>query len=222
MAGRTAAPGGRSAGWFTIKNLAGAPSVVSIHDEVGGFGITAQDFVRNIATIEGDLELHLSTPGGDVFDGMAIFSALKQRSGTVSVVVDSLAASIGSVIAMAASPDRLTIMPGAVVMVHEVAGLCAGPARDMREEADLLDRFSDNIANIYAARTGKPADHWRAAMLAETWYFGQQAVDAGLADRMGSATSRATNSAWKDFVWGPEEAAALRAAMLSGRKPNGT
>lgn len=213
MAGRPAASNGKRPAWFSIKNQAGAPSVVSIHDEVGFFGVTAQDFIRDVAAVDGDLELHLSTPGGDVFDGLAIYSALKQRRGTVSVVVDSLAASIGSVIAMAASPGQLTIMPGAVMMVHEVSGICTGPASVMREEADLLDRFSENISAIYAGRTGKPAGQWRAAMLAETWYFGQQAVDAGLADRMGSVTSSATNSARKDLVWGPEEAAALRAAF---------
>lgn len=218
MAGRPAAPNGKSARWFSIKNQADGPAVVSIHDEVGYFGVTAQDFIRDVAALEGDIELHLSTPGGDVFDGLAIFSALRQRSGTVSVVVDSLAASIGSAIAMAASPGQLTIMPGAVMMVHEVSGLCAGSAQEMRQEADLLDRFSDNIASIYAARTGKPAGQWRTAMLAETWYFGQQAVDAGLADRMGSVTSRATN-----HMWGPNDAAAFRAAFgtRGGNRPNG-
>jgi ATP-dependent protease ClpP protease subunit len=217
VAGHPAAPNGKSARWFSIKNQADGPAVVSIHDEVGWFGVTAQDFIRDLADIPGDIELHLSTPGGDVFDGMAIFSALKQRSGTLTVVVDSLAASIGAVIAMAASPGQLAIAPSAVMMVHEVSGLCAGSAQDMRQEADLLDRFSQNISEVYADRTGKPASHWRAAMLAETWYFGQQAVDAGLADRMVGAASRAAN-----HMWGPQHAAAFRAAFgaRGGNTPN--
>jgi ATP-dependent Clp endopeptidase proteolytic subunit ClpP len=185
-----------------------APSVVSIYDEVGFFGVTAQDFIREVNVIDGDLELHLSTPGGDVFDGLAIFSALKQRSGIVSVVVDSLAASMGSVIAMAASPGQLSIMPNASMMVHDPSGYCEGTRRDMAEMARLLDSMGDNIAGIYADRTGKSVDHWRAAMLAETWYLGRAAVDAGLADRVVSAPSRATN-----LAWGPAETAAMRAAL---------
>lgn len=210
MAGRPAARGGRGAGaaWFSIKNVAGAPSVVAIHDEVGDFGVTAQDFIRDVGAIDGDLELHLSTPGGEVFDGLAIYSALKQRSGTVTVVVDSLAASIGSVIAMAASPGQLTIMPNASMMIHDASGFCSGTQRDMADMARLLDSMSGNIASIYAARAGKSADHWRAAMLDETWYFGQQAVDAGLADRVVGVASRVTN-----FSWGPKELAEFRAAL---------
>lgn len=219
MAGRPGSAAGKPSAWYSVRNVAGpAPSVVSIYDEVGFFGVTAQDFIRELSAIDGDLELHLSSPGGDVFDGLAIFSALKQRRGTVSVIVDSLAASIASVIAMAATQGQLTITQGAVMMVHEVSGVCAGPAQDMRAEADLLDRFSDNIASIYAARTGKPASQWRQAMLAETWYFGAQAVDAGLADRVVGAPARTAS-----FAWDSKTASAFRAAMHGGANgaPNG-
>lgn len=173
------------ADWYSIKNLAdSAPSVVSIYDEVGYFGVTAQDFIRDLSSIDGDIELHLSTPGGEVFDGIAIYGALKQRAGNVAVIVDSLAASIGSVIAMAASPGQLAMMPNASMMIHDGFALCVGNAADMMETAALLDKTSDNIASIYAERTGKSAAEWRTAMKAETWYIGQEAVDAGLADRV--------------------------------------
>jgi ATP-dependent Clp endopeptidase proteolytic subunit ClpP len=171
--------------WYSIKNLAGpAPSVVSIYDEVGYFGVTAQDFIRDLSAIEGDIELHLSTPGGEIFDGIAIYGALKQRAGNVVVVVDSLAASIGSIIAMAASPGQLAMMPNASMMIHEGFGFCVGNAADMMETAALLDKTSGNLATIYAERSGKPAEEWRDAMKAETWYIGQEAVDAGLADKV--------------------------------------
>lgn len=210
MDGRSAASSGKPARWFSIKNLVGAPSVISIHDEIGDFGVTAQDFIRDVSAISGDLELHLSTPGGDAFDGLAIYAALKQRPGNVAVVVDSLAASIGSVIAMAASPGQLTIMPNASMMIHDASGYCVGTQRDMADTARLLESMSNNIADVYASRTGKPADHWRGAMLAETWYFGQDAVDAGLADRVVGVAGRATN-----LAWGPGETAAFRAAFGS-------
>jgi ATP-dependent Clp endopeptidase proteolytic subunit ClpP len=176
---------GRNDWYRIVRNQADAsPTYVAIHDEVGYFGVTAQDFIRDLSAIEGDIELHLSTPGGEVFDGLAIYGALKQRQGNVAVVVDSLAASIGSVIAMAASPGQLAMMPNASLMIHDGFALCVGNAADMTETAKLLDKTSDNIASIYAERTGKPITEWRAAMLAETWYIGQEAVDAGLADKI--------------------------------------
>lgn len=173
--------------WYSIKALATGPSQVSIYDEIGFFGVTAQDFINELNQVHGDIELHLSTPGGEVFDGIAIYNYLKNRPGTVSVVVDSLAASIGSVIAMAASPGHLQIGKNAQIMIHDGFGMGIGNAADMRQLADLLDKTSDNIASIYADRSGKPAETWRNAMKAETWYLGQEAVDAGLADSLQGA-----------------------------------
>ena len=125
--------------------------------------------------------MHLNSPGGEVFDGIAIYQYLSGR-GDVTTYVDSLAALIASVIAMAGT--EIVMGRNASVMIHDGFGLCIGNAADMREQADLLDRVSANIASIYADRTGKPVDDWRTAMLAETWYIGQEAVDAGLADRL--------------------------------------
>jgi ATP-dependent protease ClpP protease subunit len=168
--------------WYRIKAQADGPAQLHIYDEIGYFGVTASDMIADLANVAGDLEVHLNTPGGEVFDGIAIFNALKQRDGTVRIVVDSLAASIGSVIAQAASPGNLIIAKNASMMIHDGFGMAIGNAKDMREMADLLDKTSDNIASIYADRTGQPAGLWRDAMLAETWYVGQEAVDAGLAD----------------------------------------
>lgn len=177
---------GRNDWYKIIKAKADEPTQVMIYDEIGYFGVTAQDFVRDLADVKGDVELHLATPGGEVFDGLAIYAALKQRGG-ISVVVDSLAASIGSVIAMAADPGKLLVAKNASLMIHDGFGLAIGNAADMRQMADLLDKTSDNIASIYAERTGRPTAQWRDAMLAETWYVGQEAVDAGLADSVQGA-----------------------------------
>ena len=168
--------------WYRIKAQASGPTMVHIFDEVGYFGVTAKDFTADLAAVKGDVEVHLATPGGEVFDGIAIFNALKNHDGLVRVVVDSLAASIGSVSAMAADPGNLIIGKNASMMIHDGFSMGIGNAGDLRELADLLDKQSDNIAGIYADRTGKPAAAWREAMLAETWYVGQEAVDAGLAD----------------------------------------
>ena len=170
--------------WYRIKAQADGPTLLHIYDEIGYFGVTAQDMVTELAQITGDLEVHLNTPGGEVFDGIAIYGALKQRDGLVTVIVDSLAASVGSVIAMAASPGNLVMAKNATMMIHDGFGLAIGNAADMRQMADVLDKASDNIASIYADRTGQPAAQWREAMRAESWYVGQEAVNAGLADKI--------------------------------------
>jgi ATP-dependent Clp endopeptidase proteolytic subunit ClpP len=173
--------------WYRITNLAETPSRVDIYDEIGGGsffepGISASTFVADIAAVKGDLEVHINSPGGNVFEALAIYNALAQRPAWVTTVVDGLAASAASFIAQA---GRLRIVaPGAMVMIHDAQGLSIGNAADMRETADLLDKASDNLAGIYATHTGRPADDWRAAMQAETWYTAQEAVEAGLADRL--------------------------------------
>lgn len=169
--------------WYRITNQASGARV-DIYDEIGWFGVNAADFVKDLAGVTGNIDLHLNCPGGDVFEAVAIYNALIQRDGTVSVSIDGLAASAASFIAQAASPGQLAIAKTASMMIHDAFGMGVGNASDMRELADLLDQQSDNIAGIYADRSGKPVDHWRQAMRAESWFTGQAAVDAGLADRV--------------------------------------
>ncbi len=175
-------------GWFRIENKAGAPAQVHIYDEIGMWGVTAGDFIGQLNAIAGPVDLHLNTPGGEVFDGIAIYNALRNRQG-VTVIVDAIAASIGSVIAMGADPGKLFIEPTARMMIHDGFAMAAGNAADLTAMAEQLDSASDTIASIYAARTGRSADQWRNDMKKESWYTGQQAVDAGLADGLVGATS---------------------------------
>ncbi len=167
--------------WYKITARAGG-AVVTIYDDVGYFGVTARDFAEDVAAIKGDLELHINSPGGEVFDGLAIYNSLAQRPGQVRVVVDSLAASICSVIAQAASPGELVMAKAASMMIHEAHGGLPGTAAEQRQLADVLDKQSDIIAGVYADRSGRPAAQWREAMRAETWYGADEAVAAGLAD----------------------------------------
>lgn len=175
---------------YSIKAQATGPALVSIYDEVGFGGITSRDFVADLADVPGDIEVHLNSGGGDVFEGLAIYQALSQRDGTVSVVVDALAASVASVIAMAASPGELSIAKNASVMIHDAWSMGAGNSAEMGKLVSRLEDASENIASIYADRTGRPADQWRTDMRAESWYRGQAAVDAGLADRVLPAKAR--------------------------------
>lgn len=178
--------------WYRITNLADRAEVY-IYDEIGYFGVTANDLVRDLQGVKGSsIELHLNSPGGEVFDGVAIYTALKNHPAQVHVIVDSLAASIASVIAMAG--DKVTMARNATMMIHDGHGLCVGNAKDMADMVALLDRTSDNIASVYAERAGGSAETWRGRMRAETWYTAEEAVQAGLADEIQGQENKTENS----------------------------
>ncbi|MGY5048295.1 head maturation protease, ClpP-related [Streptomyces sp. 900105755] len=175
------------ASWYRVlRNDAGGPTRVDIYDEIGGSwlfgGVSAVDFVNELAQINGDIEVHINSPGGDVFDGLAIYNSLAQRPGNVTTVVDGLAASAASFIAQAGKVRM--IAPGAMMMIHDASGMCMGNAADMRELAELLDKTSDNLAGIYASHAGGEQADWRAAMKATTWYTADEAVEAGLVHKV--------------------------------------
>lgn len=174
--------------WFRIENKADGPAQVFIYDEVGGFGVSANDFLAEVRRVDGDLALHLNSPGGDVFDGFAIYQALKARTGSTTVVVDGLAASIASVIAMGA--DRVVMAPKAQMMIHDGWSMAVGNAADMRKLADLLDKTSNNIASVYADKAGGSVEFWRERMQEETWYSADEALEAGLVDEVEGKPAR--------------------------------
>lgn len=168
-------------GWYSIKNVSDTETEVFIYDEIGFWGVTASDFVRELADIRANkITLRINSPGGDVFDGIAIYNALKRHQAEVSVFIDGIAASAASFIAMAG--DTVTMMPHSQMMIHEAHGLVIGPADDMRKMADILDKSSDNIASIYVEKAGGTTAEWRERMRDETWFSDQEAVDLGLAD----------------------------------------
>lgn len=175
------------ADWYRIgqpKAQADGTTTVemAIYDEIGWWGVTAADFCAELGECTADqIDLRLSSPGGDVFDGLAIYNALVDHPANVIVYVDGLAASIASVIAQ--SGDRVIMGPQTQMMIHDAWGVQVGNADDMREMAELLDRHSLNIAEVYAQRSGQgTAEEWRETMKAEAWYNGDEAVEAGLAD----------------------------------------
>lgn len=171
--------------WFKIRNAADEDTAeVLIYEAIGGwFGVPADEFVRELNGITAqNIHVRINSPGGSVFDSIAIYNALVKHPAKVTVYVDSLAASGASVIAMAG--DDIVMMVGSQMMIHDASGIEMGDARMMREMADFLDKQSDNIASIYAAKIGGDPAEMRALMLAETWMMAQEAVDLGLADRV--------------------------------------
>jgi ATP-dependent protease ClpP protease subunit len=180
--------------WFAIRNSAEdgssaaegvspASAEIFIYDEIGGsFGVDATELVMAINEIASDqINVRINSPGGSVFDSIAIYNALVKHPANVTTYVDALAASAASIVAMAG--DEVVMMRGSQMMIHDAMGAEFGNAKDMRGMADFLDGQSDNIATIYGARAGSDTN-WRDAMLAETWLFADEAVVIGLADRV--------------------------------------
>jgi ATP-dependent protease ClpP protease subunit len=170
----------------------GEPTRVDVYDDIGGGGwfsdgLTAKAFASQLAKVNGPLDVHISSGGGDVGDGIAIGNTIRSHKGFKRTINDGMAASIASVI-FQAGDDRI-VQPGAMTMIHDAMTLAVGNAADFEKAAAVLDKHSDNIAGIYAGRAGGTVEHWRDVMRAETWYTADEAVAAGLADRVGDGAA---------------------------------
>ena len=156
----------------------------AIDDWGGEWGVSAKEFAETLDALSDvkEIRVHINSPGGSVFEAIAIMNQLRAHSARVVAIVDGLAASAASFIAVSA--DEVVMAPHSELMVHDAWGVSIGNAADMRAFADTLDHLSDNIANIYAAKSGGDAAAWRAVMMSETWISADEAVAAGLADRV--------------------------------------
>lgn len=175
-----------SAPWYRIANTAQDRAVVRIYGEVSWLGITAEEFAADLAKITAPvIEVQINSPGGNVFDGIAIYNALRAHPARIVTRVDGLAASIASVIVQAG--DERQMMGGSQLMVHRAWAACIGNDEDMAEMAKLLAKQNDVLVGIYAQRTGRPAARIRELLNAETWFTAEEAVREKLADSIGTA-----------------------------------
>ncbi|WP_097921750.1 head maturation protease, ClpP-related [Streptomyces sp. wa1063] len=171
--------------WYEIRNAADADEAeLLIYDEIGGWwGNTPGEIVDELRAVTApNLRVRINSPGGSVFDGIAIANAIRLHPANVTVQVDGIAASAASVIAMAG--DRIVMTPQSQLMIHDASGMAYGNSADMTTMATLLDTQSDNIADAYAERAGGTREEWRERMRAESWYLAAEAVAAGLADEV--------------------------------------
>jgi ATP-dependent Clp endopeptidase proteolytic subunit ClpP len=165
--------------WFDIKAKAEAEADVFLYDEIGGFGVNARDFISQIrASGAKKINLRINSPGGSVFDGLAIYNFLKEQD--VTVQVDGLAASIASIIAMAGKEVR--IASNGFLMIHNPWGGAMGDSEEMRQTADLLDKIRDSLVGTYAKKTGKDAETIKRWMDEETWFSAEEAKENGFVD----------------------------------------
>ena len=171
--------------WYSIKAKANDTAEISIYDEIGFWGVSAASFAQDLKSCGNNLKqinLHIHSPGGDVFDGIAIYNLLKNHPANVTVYIDGLAASMASVIAMAGNE---VIMPeNAMMMIHKPWGIQGGDAEDMRKYADLLDKVENTLIPAYASKTGKTPEELAEMLSAETWLNGKECVEQGFADKL--------------------------------------
>lgn len=153
-----------------------------------GDEVTPDLFREELKQHAGDLTVVINSPGGDVFAGLAIYNALVNHNGNVTVRVDGLAASIASVIAMAG--DKIIMSPGSMIMIHRPSVYAAGTVDDMEKAKDVLMKIEEGITPIYAKRTGLSDEKITELLEAETWMLADKAVELGFADEVSEAPEK--------------------------------
>jgi ATP-dependent protease ClpP protease subunit len=153
-------------------------------DPWGGEGVTVKRIdgaLRAIGSTK-NVTVNINSPGGDVFEGIAIYNRLREHQGTITVKVLGVAASAASIIAMAG--DNIQIGASSFLMIHNAWVMAIGNRHDMREVADFLEPFDRALADVYVSRTGQDLAAVQAAMDKETWLNGSEAVETGYADAL--------------------------------------
>jgi ATP-dependent protease ClpP protease subunit len=169
--------------WYEFRALAKGAELL-IYDEIGAFGIPAKAFLDELKALGpiAELTVRINSPGGSVFDGVAIYNALKRHEAAITVWIDGIAASIASMIAMAG--DEIVMPENAMLVLHDPSALVMGTAADMRATAEALDRMKAGMVAAYRDKSGRDDAEIEALMAAETWLSAQEAVALGLADRV--------------------------------------
>lgn len=173
--------------YYEIRNKADRAEIW-VYEQIGedwfGEGLTAKKFSNELAALDvSQIDLHINSPGGSVFDGQAMYNALLRHPANVTTYVDGVAASIAGVVALAG--NEVVMAANALFMVHNAWGMAMGTAEDIRAYADVLDKVGGTIVGVYQKKTDKDEDEIRELMDAETWMTAAEAVELGFADRVG-------------------------------------
>ena len=167
--------------WYNIQNKAGETADIYIFDEIGTYGVTAQDFISEIKGLKDmPINLRINSLGGDVFDGMAMYNVIKRRESKTTVYIEGIAASIATIIALGA--DEVIMAENSLFMIHNAWGGTSGEAKDMRKTAETLDKITSELTDIYVKKTGLSYDALAEMMDEESWLNAQEAFDLGFID----------------------------------------
>lgn len=161
---------------------------ISVYDVIGqdywsGEGVTAKRVSAALRSMgKGPVTVNVNSPGGDMFEGLAIYNLLREHDGEVTVKVLGVAASAASVIAMAG--DTVQIARAGFLMIHNAWVMAVGNRHDLADIAATLKPFDDAMASIYAAKTGEDVKAMAKLMDAESWIGGDSAIERGFADEL--------------------------------------
>lgn len=183
--------------WYRIQAASDGEFEVVIYDEIGFWGVSAKDFITDFRKIPADakISLRINSPGGEVFDGLAIYNLIRAHGGEVTTTIDGLAASMASVIALAGSK---VIMPeNAYMMIHNPWGIALGDDEEMHAMGDMLGKLNATLAAIYVKKSGQEPDKIRSLMKEETWLTAAEAKELGLADEIAEPAKLAARASWK-------------------------
>jgi ATP-dependent protease ClpP protease subunit len=206
-----------------VRAVEAGDNIISMFDVIGqdywsGGGITAKSVTAQLRAI-GDrpVEVQINSPGGDMFEGIAIYNVLREHSQEVTVKIMAMAASAASIIAMAG--DRVEIGAASFLMIHNCWVLAMGNQFDLRETADYLAPFDQAMADLYAQRSGQTADKVTKWMNANggngTYMSGSQAIERGFADALLSADSMKVDDAAKARDLDVNELRALELSLVN-------
>jgi len=169
---------------FSIVANADGVAEIVLYDVIDRlWGISAKTIYDQLKELDNinTLRVRINSSGGSVFEGMAIYNLFKSHEARVVVVIDGVAASMASIVAMAG--DEIEMGEGAYLMIHDPLGYVRGVSEEMRDMADLLDKMRDQLIGIYARRTSQSVGQIQEWMKAETWMTTDDAIANGFADR---------------------------------------
>ena len=172
--------------WYNIQNKASETADVYIFDEIGAYGVTAQDFIAEIKDLKDmPINIRINSLGGDVFNGMAIYNVIKKRTYNTTVYIEGIAASIATIIALGA--DEVVMSENSLFMIHNAWGGTMGDAKDMRKSAATLEKISTELTEIYVKKTGLSYDVVAEMMDEETWLNAEEALELGFINTISDA-----------------------------------
>ena len=178
---------------FQMKKESSGELEILVHDEIGSWGISAKDFISKLKEEPkaNGIHLRINSPGGEVFEGNAIYNELLSYGVPIRVTIDSLAASMASVLAMAADPGKIAMPENAMYMIHNPLIWIGGDAETLRKYAEILDKLKEGILSAYMRHAKNTTrEQMSAIMDAETWMSAAEAKEIGFADEILNPTEK--------------------------------
>lgn len=165
---------------YDIQNKTDKHAEILLYGYIGDWmeRLDSETFAKDLNNLDVEkITLRINSPGGSIFDGFAMYNALRGHKAKIHVKIEALAASAASVMALAG--DTIEMASNALFMIHNPWVMAWGEADDLRKQAELLDKIRDNIVNTYVEHSNLTAEEINQKMADETWYSAQEAIEAG-------------------------------------------